>query len=386
MILNIYLEERFIEFEGNFYSMTYNDTFWQRYIEVFETINVVARVLKIDSKEQISRGYRKINNKRVHFYPIPYFHGMSQGIFKLPSLTANIMKVVKDSEKNMLRLPGLISVIAGLAAIFQNKHYAVELVGDPYEVFESGVGGKLSPFLKVIFTKLTQYIIKKSVAISYVTEYTMQQRYPANDQSYTTYYSSINLKSEIFNVKNIRKSIDPKDINILMIGSLEQRYKGFDIALQAINLLNFKESITINIVGDGIYKGELLALTKKLGLTNQVNFLGKVINEEIFRLMESTDLFLMPSRTEGLPRALIEAMAMGLPAVGSNVGGIPELLPNDMLFEKENFHELAQLIEKIVFLGDIEHISKRNFNKSKEFDSSILNERRMKFYKFLAEV
>ncbi|GAB3976194.1 glycosyltransferase family 4 protein [Plantactinospora veratri] len=81
-------------------------------------------------------------------------------------------------------------------------------------------------------------------------------------------------------------------------------------------------------LGDGRYRPRLERLATDLGVRRQVHFTGTIsAATEVRRQLDAADLFVMPSRTEGLPKALIEAMARGLPAVATSVGGIPELLP-----------------------------------------------------------
>lgn len=381
--VNIYLEERFIYFSKSYYSLVYDDSYWERYLQVFSTIYVVARVKKISNVSSLPNGYKRLENKNIKFIKLPYYHGLLQSLIFLPVIFIFIFFNIFKSKKNILRLPGIISIFAGIFSLILNKKFAVELVGDPYDVFSSGVGGKLSKLLRLIFTSMTKMLIKNAVAVSYVTERTMQKRYPANLRAFSTYYSSISLDDNVFHNRNIRKKVNKENFKILLVGSLEQMYKGFDIAILAISNLSFKDKTLIHIVGDGIYKEYLERLIKERNMEDYFIFHGKVSREEIFKLMEDVDVFLMPSRTEGLPRALIEAMSKGLPAIGSNVGGIPELLPNEWIFKSEDHIDLSEKITQIYYNDNIEDISKVNMLKAKEFRSDILQKRRNKLYSVL---
>lgn len=381
--INIYLEERFIFYNGQYYSITFGDSFWERYLTVFDNVLVIARVKEVKNINDIPNGYSEISNKKISFYHLPYYHGPLDGLAKMPRLLFCLFKNVILSRYMLFRLPGTISLISGLYALILGKKYGVELIGDPYDVFSSGVGGKMSMILRYIFTSFTKLLSKHAIAISYVTKSIMQKRYPSNKGAFITHYSSISLPKYIFVDENIRYKFSNDMFNIFMVGSLEQRYKGFDIAIKAVSMLPFKDKVFLNIVGDGIYRKELETLSKDFGIDNNVKFYGKVANSEIFNLLKKMDLFLMPSRTEGLPRALIEAMAMGLPAIGSNVGGIPELLDEEWIFESENEEELSEKISDIYFMQDIYNISFYNMQKAKEYEDSILQSRRESLYLYL---
>ena len=88
-----------------------------------------------------------------------------------------------------------------------------------------------------------------------------------------------------------------------------------------------------------------------------MHFLGRVDDREAIRAhLDQADLFCMPSHTEGLPRALVEAMARGVPAIGTRVGGIPELLPDEQMVEPGSPAALAVLISALV--GSAERLNR----------------------------
>ena len=82
--------------------------------------------------------------------------------------------------------------------------------------------------------------------------------------------------------------------------------------------------LELTVVGDGRYQAELEARAAQLGLGQRVRFLGRLPAGEAVRAeMKRADVFILPSRQEGLPRAMVEAMALGLPCLGSTVGASP---------------------------------------------------------------
>nr|WP_319395763.1 glycosyltransferase [uncultured Desulfobacter sp.] len=127
------------------------------------------------------------------------------------------------------------------------------------------------------------------------------------------------------------------------------REKGFDVLITALHLLAGKQRMfKCLIAGDGPERASLSALRDNLGLIDQVVFLGYV--REIAPFMKNGDLLVLPSRHEGLPLSLLEAMASGLPVIASAVGGIPDLLTPDKgwVVPPANSEVLADTIDTVL--------------------------------------
>jgi glycosyltransferase involved in cell wall biosynthesis len=103
--------------------------------------------------------------------------------------------------------------------------------------------------------------------------------------------------------------------------------------------------------------------------------------------LDHADLFVLPSRTEGLPRAMIEAMARALPCIGSTVGGIPELLPPEDLVPPGDAAALARKIREVVCDPDrMARMSARNLEQARQYREDALSGRRIAFYQRVREV
>jgi glycosyltransferase involved in cell wall biosynthesis len=152
-------------------------------------------------------------------------------------------------------------------------------------------------------------------------------------------------------------------------------------------LLEQGREIEITIVGEGRHRAFLENMATRLGIDKRVRFTGRVpAGDGVVRELDRADLFVLPSRTEGLPKAMIEAMARGLPCLGTSVGGIPELLDPDERVNPENARELA---ERIVGVIDdparLTRLSVRNLEVAKEYRSDVLEARRNEFYRYVRE-
>ena len=144
----------------------------------------------------------------------------------------------------------------------------------------------------------------------------------------------------------------------------------------------------MNLIGDGEYRKRLEELAEELCVIERVSFLGKISDrQQIIKLLDLSDIFTLPSRQEGLPRAMIEAMSRALPCVGTNVGGIPELIDEKFIVETNDSDSLA---EKIALLienkSEYEKQSQNNLTKSMEYRSDIVQARRQEFYRKLIEL
>lgn len=124
--------------------------------------------------------------------------------------------------------------------------------------------------------------------------------------------------------------LDP--LHVLCVASLSE-YKGHRHLLEALaTLVRSGQAVRCTLVGDGPLRGDLERQRDDLGLTSSVELLGRRTSPEVRALLQECDVFVLPSvRTadgmmEGIPVALMEALASGRPAVASRLSGIPELV------------------------------------------------------------
>jgi phosphatidylinositol alpha-1,6-mannosyltransferase len=142
------------------------------------------------------------------------------------------------------------------------------------------------------------------------------------------------------------------------------------VLLRAVRrLLDAGVDVEAVIVGGGRMHVELQELAWSSGVANRVRFTGVI--QDRARLVAELDratVFAMPSRTEGLPRALVEAMARGLPAVGTDVGGIPELLDSRCIVRPDDDRALAGALAELLRHADLwEEQSRRNLDVASGF-------------------
>lgn len=290
---------------------------------------------------------------------LPCYVGGRGLLVALPRLVVAVLKAVRSSTAVAVRLPGVVGTLAVVAAVLTRRKVAAELVGDVGDVLRSGVGGRTGAALAGPASAITRWAVRRASWVRYVTTHTLQEQYPA-PAAVTYAFSDVILEEADFGEA-------PKEFPgtpvVLAVGSHEQRYKGHDVLIRAIAALSDDlPDLQCMILGEGRFQPELRGLASDLDVADRVCFRGHLSSrDDVQEAMDRSWVLAMPSRTEGLPRALVEAMARALPCVGSQVGGIPELLEPEWLVRPDDDEALARAIRRLCTdAGTRERQSRRN--------------------------
>ena len=129
------------------------------------------------------------------------------------------------------------------------------------------------------------------------------------------------------------------------LGRLD-RSKGVDVLIKAFKKVVDKfNDARLEIAGKGAMEKELKDLVAALQLTKRVLFKGIISYNEVPNFLSSINFLVVPSRMDNLPTVALEALSVATPVIGSNAGGIPDIIIpgyNGLLFENENSEDLAQ--------------------------------------------
>jgi glycosyltransferase involved in cell wall biosynthesis len=359
--------------------------FWARYLDVYDEIRLCVRT---EPYPVPPTGWNIASGPGIRPVPLPDFKGVSGFVKHYLSLKRAISEALAQAEAVQLRIPDFISdqVWYALAPL---RPHGVEVIGDSYDVFAPGsVRHPLRPFFRWWFTCILRRQCMGASAAAYVTEYALQRRYPAAAGVFSTHYSSIELPDGAFVPLPRPLYQGVHTFTLIIVGTLAQLYKAPDVLIEAVaDCVQDGLDLKLILVGKGRYRPELEAQVAALGLGERVCFRGQLPTSEAVRAqLDQADLFVLPSHQEGLPRAMIEAMARGLPCIGSTVGGIPELLPPEDMVPPGDVTALARKIRQVVTdPARMAHMSARNLDKAKEYREEVLRERRMAFYRYVRE-
>lgn len=359
--------------------------FWTRYLDVYDEVRLMVRAQPVAS---VPDGWVVSSGPGVVPVPLPYYEGALQYVKTRRNMAQAAHQAVAQAEAIHLRLPCSIGSLVWGAR--ERAHpYGVEVVGDPYEVFSPhSVQHPLRRFFRWWFPRRLRQQVTGAAAVAYVTQFSLQQRYPAAAGAFTTHYSSIELGDEAFvsEARPVKNGDHP--FRVVFVGSLAQLYKAPDVLIDAVKgCVDQGLDIQLVVVGDGKYRPQLEGQVASLGLDGRVMFTGEVSGAAAVReQLDRADLFALPSHSEGLPRAMIEAMARALPCVGTHAGGIPELLAPEYLVAPGDAAALADLISGVARdPARRAEMSARNLAKAREYHDAVLRQRRNAFYTYVKE-
>lgn len=372
------------ESENKYYNRSFSKELLDRYFNLFSSIEMVSRIVITDKNiENLSA----IEDKRVKFYDIPRYSIKNNKLDFIKNKEMNKLMIdrIGQTDAVIIRLPSP-SGYKGLKILKKlNKKYIIELVGCPFDsLWNHGVIGKILAIPEYLRLR---HIMGQEKNVIYVTKSFLQKRYPCKS-------NSLGCSDVIIDSITDNKVLEQREEKILkhntndlfiigLIGHVESNIKGIDIAIKAIKeLLRNNINVKLLILGNGNpsrWEKQII----RLGIKENIVFCGTIPSgAKVLDWLDRLDLYIQPSNQEGLPRAVVEAMSRGLPIVGSNVGGIPELLLEESIHMKKNY---IDLYEKISFLLTnkvkmLEH-SKINYNNSMNYLKEILDAKREIFMK-----
>lgn len=247
------------------------------------------------------------------------------------------------------RLPS-VEALLGLLCAPRTNIDVVEMVGDAFESM-SNRGGVLAKWIARIFDWETKRIVWHATAVRYVTNSYLQTRYPTGGLSFSL--SDVNIR-EFLGVVREQSSESLRTLKMGMLGEIASNLKGLDLALDCLSSLRRDGiDIELEVVGRGAAE-RWQVMSRDLRVEDHFHLLGALTHTEVATWLGGLDLFILPSRQEGMPRALVEAMAVGLPCVAADVGGVSELLEPKFLHRKNDASELVRCLKSVLDLDLVE--------------------------------
>jgi glycosyltransferase involved in cell wall biosynthesis len=373
--------------DGAIWTQTmFTPSYWSRYFEVFDEVKIVARVQPVD---RALPGWVQVNTDRISVESLPCYLGPWEYLSKRQAVSIDAQKAFTKGDAILFysASPPALAIRKKLRVL--NYPYGVYIIANPYDVFSPGaVRSKLRPFFRWLAPRQLRSLCYEASAAAYITEAALQKDYPPSPTAYTDHYSMAELPEDTFVKQPKTFTPNQKSWTLITVGAMSQLYKAQDILIEAIALCTQQGlDLKLMFVGDGQYRSTLEAQAASLGIDDRCQFLGQLTTGSAVRdRLDRADLFVLPSRQEGLPRAMIEAMARGLPCLGSTVGGMPELLPSEDLVPPVDVLALASKIREMVTDPTrLSRMSERNLARAQYYREDCICDRRTAFYKVLRQ-
>ncbi len=213
----------------------------------------------------------------------------------------------------------------------------------------------VAPRWHILLLRLMRRQVDKVLCVSTAVQTTLRSKIPYLSNKVEVLYPGIDVDA----VKGLRKVktapnqestiFEQPKFTLGFVGRLSYE-KGPDILVRALHGLAI--DFHCYVLGDGPLKGSLLDLTHNLDLDDRITFVG--YQQNVIDYLVLCDVLIVPSRNDAFPRAILEAMAFGVPVIASAVDGIPEAIidgDTGLLFTKANEQQLRECIVKLSRAG-----------------------------------
>lgn len=289
---------------------------WSRYLDVFSALHVVARRAEGEPDPQ---RHARSDAGGVRFSFVPSITTAQGWHRDRATVRETLREALASVDAAVIRLPSFTGTLAVAEARALGVPYAVELVGCPWDAlwnYGTLAGRGVAPWMFAA----TRRLVREAPFVLYVTRHFLQRRYPTSGRF--AGISDVAIPAPDPDVLAARLDRQGAARSVGMIGHLGNRYKGHEVLLRAAGRLG--DGVEVRVLGGGD-PAPWQRLADRLGVNTR--FDGTLpAGEPVLGWLDDIDVYVQPSRQEGLPRALVEAMSRGCPALGSSAGGIAELL------------------------------------------------------------
>ena len=355
---------------GEYYYNNANTEHYKLATRYFEDVVFIARNNNYDSSSNI------IDKK--------YTTHLVDSITNVKKMIGNYIKIKKIIEKeikttDLVMCFGLNGNLAYNIAK-KNKVPTFVFVGaDHYEILLN-IGPPINKLIAPLYKMINKKNIKKAEYVHYVSN-DLLEKYPTNNKYIVSSDASIIVEKKIIDrrIQRILEKNTNDNIKIGLIGYTHNRIKGIDTAIRALATLG--EGYELDIVGRGNPEW-LVQIAEECKVNEKINFKGTMKREELFDWLDCVDIYIQPSRTEGMPRATLEAMSRGCATIGTKVGGLVDLIHEEDIIEIDDSNQLAK---RIISIGQkkekLIEKSMYSYRVATKYHPDILNDIKNTFYK-----
>ncbi len=354
------------------------DQFNMENIKILKNLGYEVHVLanfsfgNTTSDERTKEFKEELENMGIKVYNVP----IPRKITAIKEMISSYKKIKKVCSENNYDILHCHSPIGGVLARFAFKDFRKKGGKLIYTAhgFHFFKGAPIKNW--IIFYPIEKFCSRYTDCLITINkeDYKRAKNFKAKEVKYvpgigidTKKIKDIKKNRKILNEFNIKD-----EVVLVSVGELSNR-KNHKVILKALEKV--KGNFKYIICGQGAKKEELIKISKELNLQEKVEFLG--YRQDVKEILKASDIFCFPSKQEGLPVALMEAMASGLPVICSDIRGNKDLIENKKggyLLKSYDIDEYSIKIQELIenkFLR--EEMGNFNLEKIKDFDRKKVN-------------
>jgi glycosyltransferase involved in cell wall biosynthesis len=357
------------------------DWTWHRYLDFAERVTVASRAKDLPDDVQAA-ALTIVSQPGVRYVPIPSLSGPLLRYTNRREATRRLRSALADADALVARLPSEIGSLAIRVAERMGMPWGVEVVTCTWDAlwnYGTWQGKVYAP----ISWWGTRRLVRRADFAVYETQAFLQGRYPARGAT---------VGCPIVELPEVDASVLEQRLRVIeawqpplrigLIGALSVGFKGIDTAIEALR--REQEALPefeLRILGAGD-PGRWRQLAEQAGLGARVHFDGVLPAGDLVNgWLDGIDLYVQPSRQEGLPRGTLEAMSRGCPTLASTAGGLPELLEPDALHSPGDSERLGALIVRAAADPEWQAAqARRNFEVARRYSKPELDRVRSGFW------
>lgn len=366
--------------DGQVYGTHFTEAVKQRYLLLGDHVTLLMREAPLEGSAD---RFSHISSTDFDFVPVPNLLSPVGRITNHVSAMRVIAAAVANADLVVARIPSLTSRIAIAQAQRLRKPYLVECVACNWDaLWNHGWKAKLSASYYFMMQKS---VMARSTHAIYVTSEFLQRRYPTRGKHTAISNVELAVTPQTVLEQRLRRirtgtSADSR-LKLVTVANVAVPYKAQGDVISVLpEVVRAGVDAEYHLIGEGDPR-RLQRLAQELEVGSRVVFHGAQPHDHVFELLDDMDVYLQPSKQEGLPRALIEAMSRGLPAAGARTGGIPELLDAGRIFHPGAKGEILPIIRTLTDPKHQEQDARRNFERASDFTEPLLNAARKAFYR-----
>ena len=356
-----------------------SDSFFQKFLKVFDKIIVVGSPLP-NSLEDTN--LVEMTDTRIRVIILPSNSKPQQFLndFKVKPI---LKKLIDGASAILIKPTTRRGIMATKIATSKNKPFMIDVTGDIHLSLITTNDWKRKLYAPIIFNQIRRAIKDCRFGL-YVTQEYLQSQYPIAGEMCGCSDVELNpVEAEVLDerLKKIEEMKSDGIINISMVGFYHNTRKGIDTAIKALALL--PDNYHLNVLGNGTEENrrKWLEFGEALGIFGRIHFPKPLPSTKaVIDWLKTQDINILPSRSEGLVRCVMEAMSVGMPCIGSDSCSMPELHLPECMHPVEDYKKLSELILRYGIDKELMKAhAKRNFEKAKEYAPDILDKRRTAF-------